>query len=195
MVSPAAATSQPRSATAKAATLRRPQMLPAAPDTTVPRTIPSSSPAIHQRASSRRNDLRTAVTCTRSVCGPQVCTPCRRVGDHVASTRAMSVPCAPPHVTRRGWSVRAAAIREELDFRVEARNTAAVAAAGTNQQRAVGGSVPVVLPAVHAELCSERVLVIEWLDGVSLREAGQLIDDRGLDQAELTRALLYSMVY
>jgi hypothetical protein len=53
----------------------------------------------------------------------------------------------------------------------------------------------VVLPAVHAELCSERVLVIEWLDGVSLREAGQLIDDRGLDQAELTRALLYSMVY
>ena len=39
------------------------------------------------------------------------------------------------------------------------------------------------------------MLVIEWLDGVSLRAAGPLIDDRGLDRAELTRALLRSMVY
>ena len=58
-----------------------------------------------------------------------------------------------------------------------------------------GGSVPVVLPAVHEQLCTEHVLVIEWLDGVSLRAAGQLIDDRGLDRAELARALLRSMVY
>jgi ubiquinone biosynthesis protein len=89
----------------------------------------------------------------------------------------------------------AAAIREELDFRVEARNMAAVAATWQDQQRAVSGSVPVVLPAVHEQLCTEHVLVIEWLDGVSLREAGPLIDDRGLDRAELTRALLRSMVY
>jgi ubiquinone biosynthesis protein len=39
------------------------------------------------------------------------------------------------------------------------------------------------------------VLVIEWLDGVSLREAGSLIDERGFDRAGLTRALLRSMVY
>jgi ubiquinone biosynthesis protein len=89
----------------------------------------------------------------------------------------------------------AAAIREELDFRVEARNMAAVAATWQDQQRAVSGSIPVVLPAVHEQLCTEHVLVIEWLDGVSLREAGPLIDDRGLDRAELTRALLRSMVY
>jgi ubiquinone biosynthesis protein len=89
----------------------------------------------------------------------------------------------------------AAAIREELDFRVEARNMAAVAATWQGQQRAVGGSVPVVLPAVHEQLCTEHVLVIEWLDGVSLRAAGQLIDDRGLDRAELTRVLLRSMIY
>jgi ubiquinone biosynthesis protein len=89
----------------------------------------------------------------------------------------------------------AAAIREELDFRVEARNMAAVAASWAGQQRAVGGSVAVVLPAVHEQLCTEHVLVIEWLDGVSLRAAGQLIDDRGLDRAKLTRALLRSMVY
>jgi len=89
----------------------------------------------------------------------------------------------------------AAAMREELDFRVEARNMAAIAATWAGQQRAVGGSVSVVLPAVHEQLCTEHVLVIDWLDGVSLRAAGQLIDDRGLDRAELARALLRSMVY
>jgi ubiquinone biosynthesis protein len=89
----------------------------------------------------------------------------------------------------------AAAMREELDFRVEARNMAAVAATWQDQQRAVSGGISVVLPAVHEQLCTEHVLVMEWLDGVSLREAGPLIDDRGLDRAELTRALLRSMVY
>jgi ubiquinone biosynthesis protein len=89
----------------------------------------------------------------------------------------------------------AAAMREELDFRVEARNMAAVAATWADQQRAIGGSVAVVLPAVHEQLCTEHVLVIEWLDGVNLRVAGQLIDDRELDRTELTRALLRSMVY
>jgi ubiquinone biosynthesis protein len=89
----------------------------------------------------------------------------------------------------------AAAMREELDFRVEARNMAAIAATWPGQQRAVRGSVKVVLPAVHGQLCSEHLLVIEWLDGVSLSAAGQLIDDLGLDRAELTRALLRSMIY
>ena len=41
-----------------------------------------------------------------------------------------------------------------------------------------GGSVSVVMPAVHEQLCTEHVLVIEWLDGVSLRAAGQLIEDQ-----------------
>jgi ubiquinone biosynthesis protein len=89
----------------------------------------------------------------------------------------------------------AAALREELDFRVEARNMAAIAATWAAQQRAAGGNVPVVLPAVYEQLCTEHVLVMEWLDGVSLRAAGQLIDDRGPERAELTRALLRSMVY
>jgi ubiquinone biosynthesis protein len=89
----------------------------------------------------------------------------------------------------------AAALREELDFKVEARNMAAMAATWPGQQRAVGGSVSVTLPAVHEQLSSERVLVIDWLDGVSLRKAGQLIDYRGLDRTDLTRALMSSMVY
>jgi len=89
----------------------------------------------------------------------------------------------------------AAAIREELDFRVEARNMAVIAATWPGQQRAAGSGVPVVLPARHEELCTEHVLVIEWLDGVSLRAAGREIEDRGLDRAKLTSALLGSMVY
>jgi ubiquinone biosynthesis protein len=89
----------------------------------------------------------------------------------------------------------AASMREELDFRVEARNTAAVAVTWAGQQRAVGDGASVTLPAVYEELCTEHVLVIEWLDGVSLRAAAQLIDDRGLDRAALSRALLRSMVY
>jgi len=89
----------------------------------------------------------------------------------------------------------AAAMREELDFRVEARNMTAMAASWPAQQRAVGGSVPVALPALYDQVSSEHVLVIEWLDGVSLRQAGPLIDEHGLDRAELTRALLLSMVY
>jgi len=73
-----------------------------------------------------------------------------------------------------------AAIREELDFRVEARNMAAMAATWKTQQRVVGRRVPVVIPAVHEELCTEHVLVIEWLDGINLRAAGPLIQTRGL---------------
>ncbi len=88
-----------------------------------------------------------------------------------------------------------AAIREELDFRVEARNMAAMAATWKGQQRVVGRRVPVVIPAVHEELCAEHVLVIEWLDGINLRAAGPLIQDKGLDRAALARALLRSMVY
>jgi len=53
----------------------------------------------------------------------------------------------------------------------------------------------VVMPALHDALSTEHVLVIEWLDGISLRAAGKVIDERGLDRAELTGALLRSMIY
>jgi ubiquinone biosynthesis protein len=86
-------------------------------------------------------------------------------------------------------------MREELDFRVEASNMAVIAATWPAQQRAVGDSVTVVMPALHDELSTEHVLVIEWLDGVSLRAAAQRIDDRGLDRSGLSGALLRSMVY
>ncbi|WP_116040501.1 ABC1 kinase family protein [Amycolatopsis palatopharyngis] len=56
----------------------------------------------------------------------------------------------------------AVALVEELDFRVEARNISAVAAAGSGSVR---------LPTVHSRLSKERVLVMHRLDGVSLGTA------------------------
>ncbi|WFB05859.1 AarF/ABC1/UbiB kinase family protein [Streptomyces sp. LX-29] len=84
----------------------------------------------------------------------------------------------------------AVAVREELDFRIEARNADAVAAA-------CGGHAPdarVKVPRVHHRLSSARVLVQEWLDGVTLERAGAVADERGLDREELARTLLGAML-
>ncbi|MFI6097166.1 ABC1 kinase family protein [Lentzea sp. NPDC051213] len=59
----------------------------------------------------------------------------------------------------------AAALREELDFRVEARNIAAVSAAS---------DASVGLPNVH--LSTSRVLVMDRLDGVPLKGAAEDLD-------------------
>ncbi|URN11091.1 AarF/ABC1/UbiB kinase family protein [Streptomyces radiopugnans] len=99
-------------------------------------------------------------------------------------------------------------LHEELDFRTEARNTVAVAAnaappGDTGPAGGAGGGAQqstedqsfdiaprVRFPRVHQELCSERVLVVEWLDGVTLNRADAVIDARGLDRGELARDLL-----
>ena len=78
------------------------------------------------------------------------------------------------------------ALHEELDFRVEARNMAVVAAASA----VPGTDTSVRLPAVHPQLCTQRVLVMERLEGLPLDAAGPVIDTRGLDRQVLARALL-----
>jgi ubiquinone biosynthesis protein len=60
----------------------------------------------------------------------------------------------------------AVAVREELHFRIEAANTAADAAS----RGAAGG---VVIPAPYEPLCTERVLVMQRLDGTPLSAAGR----------------------
>jgi len=75
----------------------------------------------------------------------------------------------------------ASALREELDFRIEARNIAAVAS---------GGSDDIRIPAVYS--ASARVLVLEWLDGVNARDAGERL--AGCDRLELARGLLATML-
>jgi ubiquinone biosynthesis protein len=74
-------------------------------------------------------------------------------------------------------------LREELDFRLEARNATEIAAL-TDDDR-------VHVPLVHTELSTARILVMEWLDGVSVREVDR-IDALGLDRARLAEALLRS---
>ncbi|RKT57404.1 ABC1 kinase family protein [Saccharothrix australiensis] len=76
----------------------------------------------------------------------------------------------------------AAALREELDFRVEARNLTAV--------RSASAGTSVVLPRVHQELCTARVLVMERLDGVPVRSAA--LDS--VDRDALARVLLDALL-
>jgi ubiquinone biosynthesis protein len=73
-------------------------------------------------------------------------------------------------------------LREELDFRLEARNASEIAAN-------LAGMPQVRIPTVHQELSSARVLVLEWLDGVSIREV-ERIDRLGLARPALAEALL-----
>jgi ubiquinone biosynthesis protein len=77
-------------------------------------------------------------------------------------------------------------LREELDFDVEARNAADIAA---NRDDDSG----VRIPAVFHDLTSRRVLVMEWLDGVSVRET-DAIDALGVDRRELAEELLRCMM-
>lgn len=92
----------------------------------------------------------------------------------------------------------AEALREELDFRVEARNISAVAAAQAAQD--MDGSdarelqAVVRIPHVFPRLSTGRVLVIEWLDGVSVRDAGPLVEQLGLSRLMLARELLRCML-
>jgi ubiquinone biosynthesis protein len=77
------------------------------------------------------------------------------------------------------------AVREELDFRIEAANMAAVAASADGAVR---------IPVPHHALCGERVLVMQRLHGTPLGAAGAVISEHGLDRAVLARELLSALL-
>jgi ubiquinone biosynthesis protein len=81
----------------------------------------------------------------------------------------------------------AAAVREELDFRIEADNMMAVASSR-------GAGDRVVVPATYGSLCTERVLVMQRLDGTPLGTADKVIAEQSLDRYALARALLESLL-
>ncbi|MCP2337655.1 ABC1 kinase family protein [Actinomadura rupiterrae] len=82
----------------------------------------------------------------------------------------------------------AIALREELDFHVETRNMAAVAAASSARDPQVR------IPRPHEDLCTARVLVMERFAGTPLSQAGPTIASRGLDRVALARDLLDEML-
>jgi ubiquinone biosynthesis protein len=77
-------------------------------------------------------------------------------------------------------------LREELDFEIEARNASDIAANLDDDSN-------VRIPVVFRDLTTRRVLVMEWLDGVSVRETDE-IDDLGVDRRELAEDLLRTML-
>lgn len=85
----------------------------------------------------------------------------------------------------------AAALREELDFRVEARNLAAVSAAAPpgGDRDGDGAGDDVVIPAAYHDLGTRRVLVMERLDGVAVSKAGPALADGTIDRERLARGL------
>jgi ubiquinone biosynthesis protein len=76
------------------------------------------------------------------------------------------------------------AMREELDFTVEAGNMTSVAAG-----KSVLGNRDVVVPTLHPKYSTGRVLTMQRLDGIGLGNAAQSIADRGLDAAKLAKIL------
>ncbi|MGB3329250.1 MAG: AarF/ABC1/UbiB kinase family protein, partial [Thermomicrobiales bacterium] len=84
----------------------------------------------------------------------------------------------------------AVALREELDFRIEARNMAVVAAAAA----ARGGDPGLDIPTVYRDLTTAPILVMERIRGIPLGEASAAIAQRDLDGSELASNLLNSVL-
>jgi ubiquinone biosynthesis protein len=78
----------------------------------------------------------------------------------------------------------ATALREELDFRMEARNIASVAGSMTEE------SARITVPTVYPELSGPKVLVMQRLHGIPLGAAGPVLDARVLPRLPLARTLL-----
>ena len=81
----------------------------------------------------------------------------------------------------------AESMQEELDFQVEARNTAMITTF-------IQPGSSICVPRVHTNLSSSRLLVLDWLDGVPVREAEKLVVKAGLDRQALARRLLQFML-
>jgi ubiquinone biosynthesis protein len=76
------------------------------------------------------------------------------------------------------------AMREELDFTIEAGNMATVAAG-----KSIASSNDLVVPHLYPAQSTRRVLTMQRLHGTGLGNARQTIADRGLDPVRLGRAL------
>jgi len=82
-------------------------------------------------------------------------------------------------------------LREELDYRIEARNAHAIAST-------MPSDAHIRIPVVYDDLSTSRVLVMEWLDGSSVREvdwSGTRIAERVKLADSLLRTFLEQMLH
>ncbi|GAA3363233.1 AarF/UbiB family protein [Streptomyces antimycoticus] len=82
-------------------------------------------------------------------------------------------------------------VREELDFRIEANNAAVVAESCDGYQ----ADALVRVPRVYEEFTTARVLVQEWLEGVTFDRAAAVADRKGLDRRHIARTAFASMLH
>jgi ubiquinone biosynthesis protein len=139
------------------------------------------------------------VHAARLTCGQEVVVKVQRPGIRPAVERdldiAVRLAARLERTTSWGRSMGAlalaeglgAAIREELDFRVEADNIATVA-------RALPDGSGVRLPMPHHALSTDRVLVMDRLRGVPISQAAPLLDTLGIDRSAVARALLETLL-
>ncbi|WP_069171848.1 ABC1 kinase family protein [Streptomyces griseus] len=102
----------------------------------------------------------------------------RKLEEHTSWARSMGLG-----ELMNGFAV---SLHEELDFRTEARNMAAITAAA----EASGSVCAIRTPRVYDEHSSRRVLTLERLHGVPLSSARETIAERGLDGTKLAEQLL-----
>lgn len=79
------------------------------------------------------------------------------------------------------------AVGEELDFRIEAANVVAIGGAAALE-------TGVRVPAIYPTLSTGRLLVMEYLNGTRLREAGPSLDALGVDRMTVARQLLLCLL-
>lgn len=85
----------------------------------------------------------------------------------------------------KGFSM---ALKEEIDFNIEARNMEQVA------KIVERGSIDVKVPKVYRDFSNSNVVVMEYIKGKSVTVANELFTDLGIDRHQFAKTLLYSFL-
>jgi predicted unusual protein kinase regulating ubiquinone biosynthesis (AarF/ABC1/UbiB family) len=83
---------------------------------------------------------------------------------------------------QRVYDEFALVLRQELDYTIEQANNTRLGAV-------LAGDARVRLPVVHADLSTDSVLVMDWVDGISPDDTAAL-DAAGIDRSRVARTLL-----
>lgn len=82
----------------------------------------------------------------------------------------------------------ATALREEIDFEVEARNGEQI------QKMMQQSKLKVGIPKVFSEYSNSDILVLEYIDGVSVAQATSIFQELEIDRNQFAKILLYSFL-